>query len=248
MGYSLLMLLLFTSIASAAYPSFKDCAPFTCGNSTIQYPIGPCGLLDAFCFDNQPTLIAYVSNIYWEGGVVGEIAKSSYSTGTLQITPSHINPFDLYFHEIPLLSYASSYDWLSGDNFFNLSDADMLGTIVNCTQQPADILFNGSVIKRVDCTESNGYCFFYPGADIQIPSCYKYNIVVPTNKSYNISADKDFEQLHQRGFQIKWSIHDILCDPCKASGGRCFSSMRYCICPDDDVHYRDCNDCENLDM
>nr|ABK26218.1 unknown [Picea sitchensis] len=171
MSYSLvspvfpIMLLLLTSIISAIpssiilvkaagdYPSYEDCAPETCGNSTIRYPFGTCGPLYADCSEANQTILSTQSGSRW--GVVGDITKSSYFTQTLQITP-----YDIYSNS------EDSYDWLLKGVFFNLSDAYMVGTIVNCTQPPGDILVNNS--KKLDCTESNRYCFFYP--EVKLPS------------------------------------------------------------------------------
>jgi len=224
----------FQKKAAGDYPSYEECAPY-CGNSTIQYPFGMCGLLDAYCDEANQAFLHDEGPSSWR--VLGEITKSSHFTQTLQITPFYIYP---------------GYDWLLKGGFFNLSDAYMVGSIVKCRQPPADILVNNS--KKLDCTKSKRYCFFYPQAGFQIPSCDNYNVIVPRDKSYNISNDKKFNQLRQRGFQITWSIQDYTCDACKTSGGRCYSRFgdyihykydtyyTYCICPNDDVHYSDCDD------
>jgi hypothetical protein len=154
MSYSLvmvfpIMLLLLTCIISAIpssiilvkaagdYPSYEDCAPYTCGNSTIQYPFGICGLLYAYCDEANQTILSTQSTME---DPISEESSWRYHKILLLYPNTSNHPLDIY--PTNYLDFASSYDWLLKGGFFNLSDAYMVGTIVNCTQQPADILVN----------------------------------------------------------------------------------------------------------
>eukprot|EP00253_Pinus_taeda_P008144 PITA_08144 len=234
----LIMLLLLTHIISALsssdaqfrFPSYADCNDSICGNSTISYPFGQCGPLFAECeVDINATQISLQLE-HFTTRVIGDITKSSYSTRTLQISQDYIGDPSI------------TYDWLINDQFFKLSHGYATGTILNCTQQQADLL---KKMTPSDCRGSNNHCFFVP--DIQFPSCQRHTIIVPTNESYNITADKNFEWLRGRAIEISWSIPDD-CHSCQRSGGRCFSYFNgqsyehYCICPNDNVHSKNCFD------
>ena len=79
---------------------------FICGNSTIRYPFGTCGLLTQdLCNENQIAL-SYNSFSY-SAFVVGDITLSSYSNRTLRISPRG---------DSTLMS-----EWLTEGGFFNVS-------------------------------------------------------------------------------------------------------------------------------
>ena len=187
-----------SSNAQYYFPSYGECNTYPCGNSTISYPLGPCGPLFAECDDDDPS--ATQISLYLEqftARVIGHITKSSYSTQTLQISQDLIGDSSI------------TYDWLMKGGFFKLSEGYITGTILNSTQQEAELL---KQITPSDCKGSNNHCFFYPG--IQIPSCERHTIIVQANKTYSITADKDLEKHQRTGFEITWSIPDD-CHSCQ---------------------------------
>ena len=224
-----------SSNAQYYFPSYGECDAYPCGNSTISYPLGPCGPLFVECTDDDPS--ATQISLYLEhftARLIGHITKSSYSTQTLQISQDLIGNSSI------------TYDRLMKGGFFKLSEGYITGTILNCTQQEADLL---KQIMPSGCKGRNNHCFFYPG--IQIPSCERHIVIVQANKTYSITADKDLEKHQRTGFEITWSIPDD-CRSCQQSGGRCFSYFNdsnyehYCICPNDDVHYKNFHEGEYL--
>jgi len=216
-------------------PSYKDCAPSICGNSTIRYPFGKCGAGSADCLDNRTLQITFQDNLEFRARVIGNITESSYYTRTLQIAQ------DIHFGHSSVLGDDNVFD--TSDSVFNLSEGYIEGTILNCTQQKQDINEN---LTRLDWGETDHYLFFYNGSSSHLcgfsplfcNDCSTRYLVVPTDKKYNISGDKNLEQLKQRGFQITWTIPDS-CLSCNATGGRCYYNHTYnynsysgyhCIC------------------
>lgn len=237
------------------FPSYKDCRSYSCGNSTIQFPFGGCGILSVDCSQNQPFVDLRLQNLGTENGwtVLGDITDSSYRTRTLQITPS--NGF------ISFGAATLDYDWLIGNGFFILSPAYNLGTILACTQSAQ--LLKDLQVTPFECEESiafstlRNHCFFFPSPGFSIAGCTSFPIVFPTDKTYNISADKNLDRLQQTGFQITWPLRDD-CQSCADTRGRCYFDDSYfdynfysnysnysnhefsCICRTNDVRKRNC--------
>lgn len=101
---------------------------------------------------------------------------------------------------------------------------------MNCTQRNQHIDKN---LTRLDWGDMDDQSFFYNGSsgDLCTPEdafcrhCTSYPVVVPTDKNYNISRDKNMQQFSQRGFQITWSIPDS-CLSCNATGGTCYHHIK----------------------
>lgn len=93
------------------------------------------------------------------------------------------------------------------------------------------LFYRGS--GNINESSINSSCIWY---------CY---LAIPADEKYNISADKNFELLNKKGFQVTWASY--FDGSCEASGGRHDFYSSYCICPNDDVHYRNCSDGEYLE-
>jgi hypothetical protein len=210
----------YTFATDEDYPSYKDCAPSICCNSIIRYPFGKCGPVSPDCLHNRTLQITFYdqSDHRLHARVIGNITDSSYYTRTLQIAQ------DIDFGD------SSGFD--TSDSVFNLSQGYIEGTILNCTQQNQDI---SQTLTRLDWGETDRHLFFYHGSSSDFCGFNRefcndcstsYSVVVPTDKKYNISADKNLEQLKQRGFQITWNISDS-CLSCIATGGLCYYPHRY---------------------
>lgn len=222
------------------FPSYNDCAPSVCGNSTIRNPFGRCGRVFVDCVDNHTV------NFYdidggdgprvmgdFLGTVMGDITESSYSTQTVQIA-QHIghSPQPIFLTAITENGY-----------LFSLSNAYTEGSLYKCTQRPREINEN---MTWLDWGETHTHYLFYRGSrninESSInSSCIWYcYLAIPADEKYNISADKNFELLNKKGFQVTWTSY--FDGSCEASGGRNYFYSSYCICPNDDVHYSNCSD------
>lgn len=76
----------------------------------------------------------------------------------------------------------------------------MVGTILNCTQRYQHI---NKALTRLYWEEADRQFFFYRGFFDTVSGCSSYFVVIPTDKKYNISTDKNCQELNQRGFQTK---------------------------------------------
>uniref|UniRef100_A0A0D6QU31 Protein kinase domain-containing protein n=1 Tax=Araucaria cunninghamii TaxID=56994 RepID=A0A0D6QU31_ARACU len=241
---------LVNSSPSYRYPSYQDCSPSTCGNSIIKFPFqiyteGSQLYCSPHSYpsrvschaDNTTTIDGYPYES-WEGcgsRVLGDITESSYTIQTIRIAPQWLFDcsHDLTTDDCPPIRVENP--------MYKLSDKYTFGTILSCTKQTSYI----SHLQRVqclDCENSNKTCFFAAGLWSIVADCVSNTVVVPADKNYNISAEKNLRQFLQRGFEINWNITDD-CLSCEASGGRCYgdSPMEACICPDK-VHRYNCSD------
>ncbi|KAH9307120.1 hypothetical protein KI387_043792 [Taxus chinensis] len=228
---------------SDSYPSFEDCSPSVCNNSTIRYPFqirnhGTCnGLAFVGCHHDRRTSI---SDIYIQGLcheyqyiVLGEIKQSSYSTRTIRIAlHTHLDDCSA----IPACLTTPDPNL----SHFYLSDKHRWGTILVCRIEPPSYTANFQQIQCLHCRNKNASCFFLPSISISEfddDGCSKYSVVIPADKDYSTSDEKNLLKFLQMGFEITWRI-DYKCQKCQTSGGRCYtshfhrSSTSACICAD----------------
>ncbi|KAH9304382.1 hypothetical protein KI387_008786, partial [Taxus chinensis] len=228
---------------SDSYPSFEDCSPSVCNNSTIRYPFeirnhGTCnGLAFVGCHHDRSTSI---SDIYIQGLcheyhyiALGGIKQSSYSTRTIRIAlHTHLDDCSA----IPACLTTPDANL----SHFYLSDKHRWGTILVCRIEPPSYTFNFQQIQCLHCRNKNASCFFLPSISISEfddDGCSKYSVVIPADKDYSTSDEKNLLKFLQMGFEITWRI-DYKCQKCQTSGGRCYtshfhrSSTSACICAD----------------
>lgn len=239
---------------SDLYPSYDNCSPYSCNDSLIKYPFTDCGHTAARCTGNQTIVLDLtLMNGFCKGNtyrVVGGITESSYRNRTIHVA-SDQNVLDGCSATLKNVSYTDVTFHLYSNELY-LSDKYKWGTVFICNKKPA---YN-NIIQRINCLECRSrhdLCYFapwdvatfyYPLSVEDDQSCQgHYGVVIPNNKSYNISDEKNLRVVLQTGFDVKWYSTDQ-CSDCETSGGICY--RRYyttskCICPDGPHNYN-CSD------
>uniref|UniRef100_A0A0D6QR68 Protein kinase domain-containing protein n=1 Tax=Araucaria cunninghamii TaxID=56994 RepID=A0A0D6QR68_ARACU len=249
---------------SHPYPSYQDCSPVNCGNSIIKFPfqidVSPqCygdyrNIASVSCHNNDTTLFcgSYEDSYFCPPEiclkVLGGITQLSYNTRTIRIAPQWLFNCSISIDKLQYGEYFDLNDFLSP---FNLSDKYTVGTVLTCEKQ---IPFTYKRVRCLGCEEENKLCFFVNGrmrVSYVDGTCNSTYVVVPADKNFNISAERNLRQFLQRGFEVTWNYNiSKPCKSCEASGGLCYfgpdemdDEMDACICRNN-VHKYNCSDGE----
>ncbi|KAL5982683.1 hypothetical protein ACLOJK_016759 [Asimina triloba] len=234
--------LLFSTAKSQAMstdPSYyyNLCAPFTCNNVTLRYPLIP----TQFCHD--PDLIPTCPNNDYlllkspqpsdTYRMISNITGDS-SSETIFVAPNSL--FGCGQVTKPIYNVDASV--------FSLLDNYTYGTYLNCTSPIISNTIQPASCLDCDADRSSNVCYYVQGF-VTVSGCETFAAFTP--KGVNVSAVKDLRAFFQNGYEIRYT-KPLECQSCEASGGRCGASPQQkfvCFCPSS-VHNANCSDALRL--
>ncbi|KAG9457301.1 hypothetical protein H6P81_001809 [Aristolochia fimbriata] len=239
------------SAQSAKNPTYyyDQCAPSTCGNSVVRFPVG----LNPLCRS------AYISSSCENGSlyitedeaprtkykVLDTMNDTVYARGYFMMVDVSLLGCDPI---APFLDQAWQR-WLMAGNFLMSSDYKT-GTFFNCTRAPdADMRGRLTEAPCLECGNTTNLCYFYDGYMDQIPNCRPFRVAMPSTMVNNFTGVGNLRRKLQEGFRVQWeSPCGAACMLTQTSPGRCGfvdedrnKGGEVCFC-NSTVHQTSCSD------
>ncbi|KAL5982671.1 hypothetical protein ACLOJK_016747 [Asimina triloba] len=212
---------------------FNLCAPFTCNNLTLRYPLIPSQFchhpnIVPTCPNNEYLLLRspQASDIF---RVISNITGDS-SSETLFVAVNSLFG----------CGQVSKPRYEVDPSIFSLLDNYTYGTHLNCTRPITSNTIQPASCLDCDANRSSNVCYYEQGL-AAVSGCESFYAFPP--KGINVSAVKDLRALFKKGFEMRYT-KPLECQSCEASGGRCGASPQQnfvCFCPSS-VHNTNCSD------
>ncbi|KAF9599715.1 hypothetical protein IFM89_001661 [Coptis chinensis] len=259
--FSTLLRTIYSASTTNSTYYYNQCAPSTCGSSTMKFPFGEkplcssgyirttCENNSVYLIDEENTHIKYkllqnLTNEVYTNRSIRLVDNSLFGCGTLP--PFIGSPRQNSGYEAETRSLLGAFQY---------SSTYRIGTFFNCTREPdKDTLARMTRSPCLECGETSNLCYFYDyyigefydGYVGNVDGCIPFRVAIPVNIAANLSVVRNLRRVLQEGFQVQW---DEKCNSCMENDvGRCgyvnqekkTSREEYCFCRDG-VHKDNCN-------
>ncbi|KAJ8629555.1 hypothetical protein MRB53_022878 [Persea americana] len=247
------LILLFVPSCSASSESsssyyYNRCAPSTCGDSLLHFPLG----LDPLCWSTNITTSCENGTIFMTADqfpqikykLLDKLSETVYAQKSVRLVNASL------FGCVPIPAFygGCSQRWMILGSL-TVSNAYRTGTCFNCTVKPqGDILARLMAAPCLECGETKNLCYFYNGFMDPIPNCRPFISSIPNELFNNLTGVGNLRRALQEGFEAEWdSVCGVAC--MDVTGGRCgfmdederTLGKEFCFCSSG-VHKQNCSD------
>ncbi|XXG72263.1 hypothetical protein AAC387_Pa07g1403 [Persea americana] len=238
----------FASSESSSSYYYNRCAPSTCGDSLLHFPLG----LDQLCRSANITTSCENGSVFMINDQIPEIKykildklnETVYARKSFRLVDTSL----FGCGPVPAFYGGFSQRWLILGSL-STSNAYRTGTFFNCTEKPqSDILARLMAAPCLECGETKNWCYFYNGFTDPIPNCRPFTSSIPNELFNNLSGVGNLRRALQVGFEAEWdSVCGVAC--MDVTGGRCgfmdeherTLGKELCFCSSG-VHRQNCSD------
>ncbi|KAJ8629564.1 hypothetical protein MRB53_022887 [Persea americana] len=238
----------FASSESSSSYYYNRCAPSTCGDSLLHFPLG----LDPLCRSANITTSCENGTVFMTNDqtlrikykLLDKLNETSYARKSFRLVDNSL------FGCGPIPAFYGGYSqrWLILGSL-SMNNAYRTGTFFNCTQKPqSDILARLMEAPCLECGETKNLCYFFNGFLDPIPNCWPFVTSIPNELFNNLTGAGNLRRALQKGFEAEWdSVCGVAC--MDVTGGRCgfmdederTLGKELCFCSSG-VHRQNCSD------